>query len=140
VDEQGQPLRWDQRGNGDPRFAAGITDLGAFEQQARTVLVVDTLEDSEARGCTRIAADCSLRGAITLANANRRLDVVSFDPKLFSVPRSLRLARPLPELAADLTLDARGTGGVTLRADRIGLRSAPGARLTLHGVVLEGDR
>ncbi len=43
VDEHGEPLRWDQRGNGDPRFVAGITDVGAFERQAFALLVVDTI-------------------------------------------------------------------------------------------------
>ncbi|TVP86264.1 MAG: hypothetical protein EA347_09250, partial [Thioalkalivibrio sp.] len=33
LNARGETLRWDQRGNGDPRFASGFTDIGAFERQ-----------------------------------------------------------------------------------------------------------
>jgi predicted outer membrane repeat protein len=135
VDEGGKPLRWDQRGNGDPRFIAGITDIGAFERQALPVLMVDTLEDAELRACTQAGADCSLRGAMRLANATAEGELITFDPQVFADPQTLTLTRAVPEVSADLTLDARGTGGVTLRGKFSVLRASPGARLTLHEVV-----
>jgi hypothetical protein len=137
VDEQGKPLRWDQRGNGDPRFVGGITDIGAFERQALPVLMVDTVEDVELRACTQAGADCSLRGAIRLANATPAGDVITFDPVVFADPQTLTFTRALPGVIADLSLDARGTAGVTLRGDFAVLRVVPDARLTLHEVVLE---
>lgn len=137
VDEQDRPLRWDQRGNGDPRFVAGITDIGAFEVQAFPKLVVDTVEDTDLRACRGGRPDCSLRGAIALANATPKADVIRFDPKVFPESRTISLTRPLPEVTADLTLDARGTGGVKLRGKFSVLRAAPDARLTLHEVVFE---
>lgn len=140
VDEHGQPLQWDQRGNGDPRFVAGITDLGAFEVQAFPVLRVNTVDDTELRACTGVGADCSLRGAITLANAMRKRAVITFDPKLFAVPHTIILSRPLPEVAIDLTLDARGRGEVTIRGEVVGLRTAPEGKLTLHGVKREESK
>ena len=116
VDEAGRPLRWDQRGNGDPRYVAGITDIGAFERQASLVLTVDTFEDTILRACTRAGSkDCSLRGAITLANARRKADVITFDPKVFAVPRTIELKGPLPELTTDMTIDAGNTAGVTVQ-------------------------
>jgi predicted outer membrane repeat protein len=115
VDEYGQPLRWDQRGNGDPRFVAGITDIGAFERQAVARLTVDTFEDKDLRGCGRGGpADCSLRGAITLANATEEPDVITFDPKVFAIPRTITLEYPLPDLTTDMTIDGSGTAGVTV--------------------------
>jgi hypothetical protein len=114
VDEDGNPLRWDQRGNGDPRFAAGITDIGAFEQQAVTILMVDTVEDADLRGCTRTAGDCSLRGAVTLANARGNSDVITFDPKVFLIPRTITLTRPLPDLITDMTIDASNVARVSV--------------------------
>lgn len=140
VDEHGKPLVWDQRGNGDPRFVAGITDLGAFEVQAFPVLRVNTVDDTELRACTGVGADCSLRGAITLANAMRKRAVITFDPKLFAVPRTLVLSRPLPEVTIDLTIDARGRGEVTVRGEVVGLQSAPEGKLTLHGVKREESK
>ena len=118
VDEHGRSLRWDQRGNGDPRFVGGITDIGAFEFQTIPQLIVDSFEDSDLRACTRAAADCSLRGAITLANATQRADVITFDPKVFAVLRTIELARPLPDLATEMTIDASHTAGVTVNAKR----------------------
>ena len=118
VDEYGQPLRWDQRGDGDPRFVAGITDIGAFEQQAPARLTVDTYEDTELRGCRPGGpADCSLRGAISLAIASGKPEVITFDPKVFDVPRTIKLAYPLPDLVTDITIDASETAGVTVTSN-----------------------
>jgi hypothetical protein len=115
VDETGKPLRWDQRGNGDPRFIAGITDIGAFERQALPVLQVDTIKDVELRVCTRATADCSLRGAITLSNATEKANVITFDPKVFTSPKTIVLKEPLPDLVRDMIIDAGNTAGVTVK-------------------------
>jgi predicted outer membrane repeat protein len=118
VDEHGQPLKWDQRGGGDPRYVAGFTDIGAFEQQAAPRLVVDTFEDNELRGCRPGGpADCSLRGAIKLAIASGKPQVITFDPRVFDVPRTIKLDQPLPDLEADITIDATGTAGLTVTSN-----------------------
>lgn len=140
VDQYGEPLKWDQRGNGDPRFVAGITDIGAFERQVRARLVVDTFEDTELCGCSPSGrGDCSLRGAITLANATEEPDVITFDPDVFTVPRTIVLTYPLPDLVTDITIDATGTAGVTVtskgRFDV--LRIAPEAEVELIGIRIE---
>ena len=141
VDEHGKPLRWDQRGNGDPRFVAGITDIGAFEQQAFPVLMVDTVDDTELRACTRAGReDCSLRGAITLVNASGKQNVITFDPGIFSVPRTIHLAYPLPDVARDMTIDARETGGVTVQGDSVIFRTAPDTNLTLHEIISKSTK
>lgn len=118
VDEYGEPLMWDQRGNGDPRFVAGITDIGAFERQVRARLTVDTFEDTELRGCSSSGpADCSLRGAITLANSTEAPDMITFDPDVFAVPRTIVLTHPLPRLVTDMTINGSNTAGVTLTSN-----------------------
>ena len=134
VDADGQPLVWDQRGNGDPRFVGGFTDIGAFEHQRFPSLVVDTREDSGARSCTEVAgSDCTLRGAIRLANATPEADVITFAPRVFAEAPTLVLTRPLPEVTSPLTLDASGTGGVTIvgDGDLTPLAAAPGIELEL---------
>ena len=69
--------------------------------------VVDTLEDSGARGCTRaISPDCSLRGAIMLVNAAGERARIGFDSEVFDADARLDLRNPLPELAADILVDA----------------------------------
>jgi hypothetical protein len=140
VDEHGEPLVWDQRSNGDPRFVAGFTDLGAFEHQRHPVFSVDTLEDTVLRACTQAgAADCPLRGAIEIANTTPEADVIGFDPKLFGEHQQLELARPLPEITSDLVLDAGATNGVTIRAaGRFHpLEAAAGVKLELIRVAVE---
>jgi predicted outer membrane repeat protein len=142
LDENDEPLVWDQRGSGDPRFVAGFTDLGAFEHQRHPYLSVDTLEDTQMRACTRAgAADCPLRGAIEIANTRSEPDVIIFDPRVFTEPQTLHLSRPLPEVTSPLTLDAGGTGGVKLEADGgfTVLTISPGTAFELNNVVVDGD-
>ena len=141
LDEDGTRLHWDQRGNGDPRVVAGFSDIGAFETQAFPMLQVDTFEDREWRACTAAGVgDCSLRGAVMLANVSDRSRVITFDPRLFAEPRVIVLDRPLPGLAEDLSLDAGGTAGVTLRAAGPFpvFQVTPGAGVKFLKVVWEG--
>lgn len=116
VDENGDPLVWDQRGNGDPRFVAGYTDIGAFETQAFPKLVVDTLEDSPIQGCGGGSGDCPLRAAIRLAEASGKPEVITFDLNVFKDHRILELQRPLAVPTSNVTIDASSAGGLSLRA------------------------
>jgi hypothetical protein len=117
VDEDGVALVWDQRGEGDPRFVGGITDIGAFEHQRLPVLVVDTVEDHGLRGCTPSgSANCPLRGAIELAEATGEPDVITFDPDVFSIPRTIVLTKPLPTVTTEITLDADGASEIVIEA------------------------
>jgi hypothetical protein len=117
VDDAGNPLIWDQRGNGDPRFTRGYVDIGAFEHQSEfpDAYVVDTVEYIILRGCSTASfADCPLRTAVELSLAGRGLLPVRFDPKIFNSPQTLRLER-LPENADQpLIIDGEGTGGITI--------------------------
>ena len=117
TDEAGHPLKWDQRGNGDPRFARGFVDIGAIEHQSQLPdeHVVDTLEETILRGCVAASfADCPLRSAVELSLAGRHLVPVRFDPDVFSGPQEFRL-ESLPEnFEQPLIIDGEGTGGITI--------------------------
>jgi hypothetical protein len=140
LDEFGERLVWDQRGNGDPRFVAGLTDIGAFETQAFPKLKVNTAADTELRACTGGGtADCPLRGAIALANAMGKATAIHFDPQIFATKGTLAPTRPLPVVAVDLTLDA-GTGMMVVRGEFAELRTALGVTLTLRNVTLAPTR
>lgn len=143
VDENGLPLVWDQRGNGDPRFVAGYTDIGAFEHQRFPDLTVDTLDDNGLRACSRAGwGDCPLRGAVELANATPEPDVITFDGGVFGEGGALVLDRPLPEVTAPLTLDAGEAGVVEVRLGdgSAALFAAPGVELVLVGVTVPTDQ
>lgn len=118
VNARGETLRWDQRGNGDPRFASGFTDIGAFERQGHlpTEFIVDTLEDTGLRACSRAGqATCPLRAALELAAAARHATPIRFHPRLFDEPRTLVLPH-IPELGGQaILIDGDGTAGVTVR-------------------------
>jgi hypothetical protein len=116
VGETGEPLRWDQRGNGDPRFVSGITDIGAFEVQIATELVVDSLSDGDLRGCLpRRLGDCSLRGALALAKGAGKAAVIRFDRKVFGAAVTLEMNSNPPIVASEVTIDGKGLGPVEIR-------------------------
>lgn len=135
VDASGNPLKWDQRGNGDPRLAGGYPDLGAFEYQSQLpkVFVVDTIEDNGLRGCTLVGPpDCSLRAALELSAAARNPTPIRFDPETFREPVRLvltgfSLETALPGAELPIVIDGEdvpaviieippGTGEVAWRA------------------------
>ena len=138
LDESGQPLRWDQRGSGDPRFVAGYTDIGAFEYQVFPKLEVDVIDDVELRSCTSSSrSDCSLRGALAVANAMGKEATIRFNRKLFSTPQTIRLKEPLPEIVVKLVLDGSATAGVTI-AGSLEVNPGTGA-LTLNKVTIKKE-
>lgn len=140
-DEHGKPLVWDQRGNGDPRFVAGYADIGAFEVQAFPQLRVNTVADNEMRVCSGSGINnCSLRGAIMLANAMGKPAAILFDSLVFATVQIITLTSPLPDIKVALTLDGRNSAGVTIRGASPILHTAQGGTLLLHQLVLENSR
>lgn len=135
LDAHGQPLVWDQRGNGDPRDVAGITDLGAFEVQSPMALRVDRADDVDRRACSPLAGDCSLRGAWRLANAGRLGRVIVFEPDVRLEGAMLTLRDPLPPVVQELLIDGSGVAGLRLRLDSC--ESLP-AGVTVDGIELLG--
>lgn len=114
VNEYGDKLKWDQRGNGDPRYAAGIIDIGAFETQANNKLEVDTVEDVDYRWCIVFKNDCSLSGALLLSGQEKRFHTITFHPDIFSVPTTLRLPASLPDINTPVLIKAMPGQQVTL--------------------------
>ncbi len=108
LDADGKVLVWDQRGNGDPRFAGGYADLGAFERQGPlpTRFEVNSLTDNGLRVCTGQALnDCPLRAAIELAAVARHPVPVHFHAEVFGQPTLLHLDSDLGLADVDLVLD-----------------------------------
>jgi hypothetical protein len=108
VDRHGRRLVWDQRGNGDPRFAGGYADLGAFERQGPLPghFEVNSLTDNGLRVCTGQGQDdCPLRAAIQLAAVARHSVPVHFHAGTFSQPTTLHLDSDLGLGDVDLVLD-----------------------------------
>lgn len=142
VDAGGRPLVWDQRGNGDPRFAAGYTDLGAFEQQAPVAaeFVVDSVEDNGLRGCSLAGPpDCPLRAALELAAAAKRPVPIRFDARTFAEPTTLHLPALPVDPALPLVLDGAGAAPVTIVVPTAGTawQARNGVRLEIGAYVLD---
>ena len=97
--------------------AAEITDsIGLLGNNASsemvqlnaTDLVVDTLADLDLQACTSAASDCSLRGAINLANAISGTDTITFDAAVFN-PGTITLTADLPQVTTTIVIDGDGT-------------------------------
>lgn len=118
VNHQGERLKWDQRGNGDPRFAGGYADIGAFERQSNLPeeYIVDTATDTGLRGCTATgSANCPLRAAIELALAGRKPAPIRFSPQVFSEPLTLELQElPANVERRPLEFDGDGAAPITI--------------------------
>lgn len=77
------------------------------------VFVVDTTSDSSLSACTAAAADCSLRGAITAANATTALDEIQFqipstDPGYQAATQHWRIgvgSTALPAISEGVVID-----------------------------------
>ncbi len=105
------PIPYDERGVGFARIY-GIVDMGAYEATFTPDFVVDTTSDLFRAGCTSAAAnDCSLRGAITLANALAGTDTITFDASVFN-PGTITLAGGLPDISANLNITGLGADQV----------------------------
>ncbi|PJF24625.1 MAG: hypothetical protein CUN53_16885, partial [Phototrophicales bacterium] len=60
---------FDGRGDGFVRAVGGVRDSGAFQTNFNDIdFVVDRLDDTAASACTAAPNDCTLRGAVDLAN------------------------------------------------------------------------
>lgn len=118
IDAEGKTLKWDQRGNGDPRFAGGYVDIGAFEHQSQlpSEFVVDTLVDTGLRGCTKTGkANCPLRAAVELSIAGRHMVPIRFHPDIFTEPQILQLTTiPADDNQRQLVFDGVNSGGITI--------------------------
>jgi hypothetical protein len=58
-------------------------------------LVDNTTDNGGLSACTAAANDCSLRGAIVLANSTPDNDTIAFDPIVFSAPQTITIGGPL---------------------------------------------
>ena len=76
-----------------------------------TVYIVNSSADTDDGACDALGTgtgnmDCTLREAITLANANGAADTINFDPSVFgSALLQITLGSSLPALSDDVTID-----------------------------------
>ena len=113
VDELGAPLSFDQRGSGSDRIFGSLVDMGAYEATYSYDFVVDTTSGADIEGCSSSPNDCSLRGAITLANAISGTQTITFDSSVFN-PGTITLTGNLPYISDALVIDGLGATQVTV--------------------------
>jgi hypothetical protein len=92
--------------------ALAVAMLAIATPAQSATLTVDTTSDAMLSACTAAAGDCSLRGAITLANADGAEDTIAFalptsDPGYVAASGHWRIATAsaLPAVDADLVID-----------------------------------
>jgi CSLREA domain-containing protein len=114
----------DQRGVGFPRTVDGAignasggdgTDIGAFERQASDIdptLIVTTTADTSLNSTCDPANPCSLRDAITAANAVSGEDII-----YFAVTGTIQLGSALPALNSDMKILGPGANALAVKRD-----------------------
>jgi CSLREA domain-containing protein len=115
-------LSTDQRGTGYPRVLHTTVDMGAVETLLSTEFAIDTISDANLNGCTSLSNDCSLRGAISLANALSGAHTITFDSTVFSTAQTIVLTSALPNLSGNLTIDGGTARRVTISGNHLSNR------------------
>ncbi len=111
------PPSSDQRGVGFPRVVNGRIDIGAFERQASDIdptLVVTTTADTNANNTCSSSSPCSLRDAITAANASAPDDVIYF---AVTGTITLKANGALPSLNSNMRILGPGANTLTVKRD-----------------------
>ena len=142
VDENDTALAYDQRGSGYPRIFGSIVDMGAYEATYTYDFVVDTTSDADLQGCSPAPNDCSLRGAINLANAISGTDTLTFDSTVFSTAQTITLSSALPPITSTIIIDGPGSSLLTVdgaSAYRV-FYTDTGADLTLDSLTIANGR
>jgi uncharacterized repeat protein (TIGR01451 family) len=113
-----------------------LASVAARPSQADT-LSVDTTSDADLEVCSAAANDCSLRGAITLANSLGGSNTITFDSDVFN-SGTITLTSALPNIIGTLMIDGPGASLVTV--DGAGsyrvLYADTGSDLTLDGLTI----
>ncbi|MBX7055579.1 MAG: FG-GAP-like repeat-containing protein, partial [Pyrinomonadaceae bacterium] len=116
--------------------------MGAVAALANAAeLVVTNTADANDGVCN---ADCSLREAVAAANASPTDDIITFDPTVFGIARTITLGGTQLQAVNNgtLTINGPGAGLLTISGNnqsRI-LFLAVGARVTLTGIRVTGGR
>jgi CSLREA domain-containing protein len=109
-----------------------------------TVNSTDDTDDTNPGDSVCIAGcdTCTLRAAITEANALAGADTIDFDPDVFSVPKTIALGRPLQTISNELII--KGPGETTLTLDANGTGSVlfiqNDAKITISDLSMTGGR
>ena len=139
VDETSTALPYDQRGSGYPRIFGSLVDMGAYEAQSYTYnFVVDTISDDDIEGCSPSPNDCTLRGAITLANTLGGSNTITFDSSVFATAQTITLGSALPNISNTLIINGPGASLLTVdgnSANRVFYANA-GTDLTLDSLTI----
>ena len=122
VDKDGNPLMYDQRGSGYDRIAVSNVDMGAYELEYTPDFVVDRSDDLNVGTCSSAANDCSLRGAINLANSVAGTETITF-----AADYTVTLAgSSLPDVTTEMTISGTGAANTIVQASTCNPVTLPG--------------
>jgi VCBS repeat-containing protein len=100
----------------------------------------DLLTTPSAGACTVAANDCSLRGAITAANANAGDDTIY----LLGVSGTVNLTKALPDLSSNISIEGPGADQFTVRRSTGGdygiFTVTSGSVVSISGITVSGGK
>ena len=94
--------------------ASAILLLSVAPRACAATYSVDRTDDAAVSACSATANDCTLRGAITKANAVASTDTISFSA-LFSSAQTITLDTELPHLTSGVTIAGPGADKLTVQ-------------------------
>lgn len=100
-----------------PLIALTWNGRQAAAQAAATIFIVNQPGDAGDGVCD--ATECTLREAITAANAVPGADTIAFEPAAFAAPgpHTINLSGALPNLSSDITIQGPGANILTVRRE-----------------------
>ena len=110
INHGGSPLLTDQRGVARP--FSGVPDIGAVERDSLNTssLVTTTVDENDGNSDPAFGTGTSLREAIAFANSDPGASVITFDPAVFAVRRTITLVSQLPSLTTPIQITAPAAG------------------------------
>ncbi len=96
-------------------LCTGILALSVIAPAPAATFTVDRTDDTAVSTCSATVNDCTLRGAVTKANATIGADIILFDTTVFATSQTITLNTKLDKLSGDITITGPGADKLTIK-------------------------
>src|ERR1044072_5759354 len=117
-------------------------DMGSNTLSAIVVDRTDNVTTAGTGNCTAAANDCTLRGAINVANSNADISTITFDATVFAGAQIITITNGLPLITTSMSIAGPGEALLTLSSSGGATRLfqiEPGTTVSLIAMTLSGS-